>query len=93
MEPAAVTSIRCRITGRVQGVYFRASTAERAHELGLAGWVENCADGSVEVAAAGPAEAVAELVRWLWSGPPAARVASVRTEAYDEPCGVGFEIR
>jgi acylphosphatase len=77
----------------VQGVYFRAATAERARELALRGWVRNCADSSVEVAVAGPDEALAELVRWLWSGPPAARVASVATEPCDESFAEHFEIR
>lgn len=81
------------MTGRVQGVYFRAATAERARELGVRGWVENCADGSVAVAASGPDEAVAELVRWLWRGPPAASVAGVATELCDETFADRFEIR
>lgn len=89
----AEKSIRCRVTGRVQGVYFRAATAERARELGVRGWVRNCADGSVEVAATGRDDAVAELVRWLWTGPPAASVASVATELCDETFNERFEIR
>lgn len=89
----AEKSIRCRVTGRVQGVYFRAATAERARELGVRGWVRNCADGSVEVAATGRDDAVAQLVRWLWTGPPAASVASVATELCDETCNERFEIR
>jgi acylphosphatase len=90
---AAEKAIRCHVTGRVQGVFFRASTAERARALALRGWVRNCADGSVEVAAAGPDDALAELVRWLWSGPPAARVASVATETCEEAFAERFEIR
>lgn len=85
--------IRCRVTGRVQGVFFRASTAERARELGIRGWVRNCADGSVEVAASGSDEALAQLVRWLWSGPPSASVTSVATALCDETFTERFEVR
>lgn len=81
------------MTGGVQGVYFRASTVDRARALGIRGWVRNCADGSVEVVASGSDEALAELVRWLWTGPPAAAVASVATEICDEIFADRFEIR
>ena len=66
--------------GRVQGVWFRASTAERAAALGLSGRAENCADGSVLVHAAGSRAALAELVEWLHRGPPMARVEAVEVE-------------
>lgn len=66
-----------RVTGRVQGVGFRWWTARTARELGLGGHVRNLPDGSVEVHAAGSAEAVAALERALHSGPPAARVDGV----------------
>jgi acylphosphatase len=71
---------RVRVRGRVQGVWFRASTAERASALGLAGRAENCADGTVLVHAAGSAAALAELVAWLHRGPPMARVDAVEVE-------------
>lgn len=73
---------RVRIHGRVQGVWFRGSTQRRARELGLAGWVRNCADGSVEAVFEGPARAVAAAVRFCGDGPPAARVE--RVEVHDE---------
>jgi acylphosphatase len=66
----------------VQGVYFRAATAERAVELRLRGWVRNLPDRRVEVLVAGDAEAVATLTRWLWQGPPRARVESVSVEEW-----------
>jgi acylphosphatase len=75
-----VHSIRCWVTGRVQGVYYRASTAERAAQLGLKGFVRNLPDGRVEVLACGPEEAVQALIKWLWVGPSAARVLEVHTE-------------
>ncbi|KQQ83030.1 acylphosphatase [Xanthomonas sp. Leaf131] len=65
------------VTGAVQGVWFRASTRERAIALGLRGHARNQADGSVEVVAAGTAAAVDALETWLWQGPPAAKVAAV----------------
>ena len=73
---------RLRITGRVQGVAFRASTVAIAWELGLGGWVANQADGSVEAVAEGDDAAVAAFVRWCHHGPPAARVDHV--EVTDE---------
>jgi acylphosphatase len=74
---------RLRITGRVQAVAFRASTVTTARMLGLAGWVANRADGSVEVVAEGDEARVAALIRWCHYGPPAARVDHVAVT--DEP--------
>lgn len=72
--------VRAIVTGRVQGVSFRAATAREAHRLGVTGWVRNRADGSVELEVSGEAEAVAGLLAWCAHGPPAARVARVDTE-------------
>ena len=74
---------RVRIHGRVQGVWFRGSTQQQARALGLAGWVRNCADGSVEAVFEGPANRVAEAIAFCGDGPPAARVA--RVDVQDEP--------
>jgi len=81
------------IDGRVQAVGFRASCAGRAREAGVGGWVRNRADGRVEAAFEGPAEAVARLVDWCGTGPPLARVSAVT--ASDEPARgeTGFAIR
>lgn len=78
-----VAARRIRITGRVQGVYFRASTAERARALLLRGYAQNEADGSVLVLAAGPVAAIDQIVEWLHTGPPMARVGSVEVEIVD----------
>lgn len=62
------------VSGRVQGVWFRASTRETAEGLGLAGWVRNLPGGEVEAAFEGPREAVEQAVEWTRRGPSAARV-------------------
>lgn len=71
---------RFRITGRVQGVYFRASTCEQAQRLGLRGHAVNLRDGSVEVVAAGSAASLESLAAWLAHGPPMAEVEQVSRE-------------
>lgn len=70
-----MTETRCwRVSGRVQGVGFRAATRAEAVALGLSGHARNLADGRVEVLAAGRREALAALAGWLRHGPPLARV-------------------
>lgn len=81
------------VTGRVQGVFFRASTRERALQLGIAGHAKNCADGSVEVVASGTQAALDELDGWLHHGPPAARVDAVTREVLPEQALHGFVTR
>ena len=85
-------AILARVTGRVQGVWFRAWTREEAEARGLSGWVRNEADGSVTALISGPGEAVRGMVAALSEGPPAARVTRVETEAADPPDGTGFHI-
>lgn len=75
-------SVRCLVAGRVQGVYFRAATRDRARALGVCGLARNLPDSRVEVLARGEPNAVGELVAWLWQGPPAARVTSVTVEEW-----------
>ena len=77
---------RFLVSGRVQGVFYRASTREQALRLGLAGTAVNLPDGRVEVRAEGDAAALDELERWLHRGPPAARVDRVERLA-GEPSG------
>ena len=69
-----------RVTGKVQGVFFRASTQEEAQRLGLGGWVRNEADGSVRIEAEGDEDALDRLVAWCKHGPKQARVADVVVE-------------
>ena len=71
------------MAGRVQGVFYRASAARRARELGIHGHARNLPDGSVEVLACGDSEAVQAFVSWLWVGSSASKVTSV--EAADAP--------
>ena len=77
VKPGRTLRLRVRVTGVVQGVYFRASTAEKARRLGVTGWVQNNADGAVELQAEGDEAAVRELCEWCRKGPPAARVDEV----------------
>jgi acylphosphatase len=78
------------VSGRVQGVFFRASTREQAVALGVAGHATNRGDGRVEVLASGAADALDALERWLWQGPPAARVDAVVREELPEQELQGF---
>ncbi len=78
------------ITGRVQGVFYRASTRERALALGVTGYASNQPDGSVAVLASGTDVALDALQRWLQDGPPAARVASVTRQDLAEQSLQGF---
>lgn len=72
---------RCLVAGRVQGVFYRASTQHRAAALGVTGYARNLADGRVEVLACGNPAAVQALCDWLWDGPPAAHVTTVDIES------------
>jgi len=78
------------VRGRVQGVFFRASTREQALRLGIAGHARNLDDGGVEVAACGSNESLDELQRWLHRGPPSARVESLTREALPDQIVKGF---
>lgn len=74
------------VSGRVQGVWFRQSTAERARELRLDGWVRNLPDGRVEILAEGPRGAVEALMAFAQVGPPLAHVADLAVQ-WIEPAG------
>ena len=73
-----------RITGLVQGVFFRAETLKKATELGLTGWVRNTDDGAVEVHAQGAEEKLKELEQWCTKGPPRAQVQNVSVDEVPE---------
>lgn len=86
--------LHARISGLVQGVYFRDTTRQKAVALGLTGWVRNTADGSVEVTAEGPKDQLESLLEFLRIGPSHARVDKVDA---DWPAATGefasFDIR
>jgi acylphosphatase len=84
---------RYLVSGRVQGVFFRASAKLEAERLGLRGYARNLADGRVEVLAAGEPAALTALARWLRQGPPQAKVAAVAETSADEAPPAGFETR
>ena len=89
-----MTDLHVAVRGRVQGVGFRWFVRERARRLGLAGWVRNQRDGSVEVAARGAADALRALESALRDGPEGAQVTAVDELplSLDEPIGAGFTI-
>lgn len=74
------------VGGRVQGVYYRATAARRARELGIRGYARNLPDGRVEVLACGEERLVQAFIEWLWIGSSASKVTSVETsgETLDE---------
>ena len=79
-----MTRARVRVHGRVQGVFFRVETRDRARSLGLTGWVRNCADGSVEAVFQGERERVQSMVDWCGRGPAGASVESADV-TWEEP--------
>ncbi len=89
----AETSRRLRIHGRVQGVFFRAWSADLARALGLRGWVRNRSDGSVEMLVAGDEESVERLISQCRTRPPAARVDRIEVEETEEEVPADFKTR
>jgi len=88
-----VASSRITVSGRVQGVFYRAWTERVARSLGLNGWVRNLSNGDVEILAIGPREAITELVTRCWRGPPAATVADIKVEECEAEPIEGFRQR
>ena len=76
---------RCLVSGRVQGVFYRATVARRARELGIDGYARNLPDGRVEVLACGPAAALESFMAALWAGSTSSKVSDVATEEVAEP--------
>jgi acylphosphatase len=79
------------VTGRVQGVFYRASMRTEADRLGVAGWVRNAADGSVHAHLEGAPAALQELLGWCRTGPPRARVGDVTATDAEVTGAEGFE--
>ena len=86
--------VHLSISGRVQGVYFRQSTKDRAIEYGVSGWVRNRSDGTVEIVAEGSSNAINRLVSWCLTGPEMALVEGIE-RIDEEPVGIpkGFDVR
>lgn len=78
------------VSGRVQGVFFRATTSKVARKLALTGYARNMADGRVEVLACGPGQSVDELEQWLWQGSAASSVDDVSSDIVDVDPPAGF---
>jgi acylphosphatase len=87
-----VKRVRVVVTGRVQGVFFRAETAARARSLGISGRVRNCPDGAVEAVFEGDEERVETLVHWCERGPAGARIDNVSVEPEEVRGERGFSI-
>ncbi|MEO0094915.1 MAG: acylphosphatase [candidate division WOR-3 bacterium] len=90
----SASRVHLYISGRVQGVFFRAHTQELAQKLGITGWVRNLDDGRVEVVAEGEETDLQKLIEWCWQGPIGARVDDVEI-IYEEPTNEfgSFEIK
>ena len=84
---------RFQVVGLVQGVFYRASTQDKARQLQLTGWVRNCADGSVELVACGDDRQLAALEAWLRQGPRHARVDQVVVEPVSGEVYTDFSVR
>jgi acylphosphatase len=82
-----------RVTGRVQGVFFRAWARDEAQTVGVSGWIRNCSDGSVEAQLEGEPDAVEELIDLMREGPPGAKVNRVEVEEADREGLSSFEVR
>jgi len=80
------------VAGRVQGVFFRASTQQQARRLGVQGLARNLPDGRVEVLACGTPQAVKALCDWLHAGPPQAEVSAVDCTEVEGPAPDGFHV-
>lgn len=86
------TRAHVHVSGKVQGVFYRANTRNTARKLGVDGWVRNLPDGRVEAVFEGPESDVEEMIDWCHTGSPAADVEAVDVE-FEEPTGLdGFEV-
>jgi len=93
-EKIMIETLHILVSGRVQGVFYRASARAEAQRIGLNGFVTNCSDGRVEIVAQGHTDKLAQFIKWCWQGPISAKVDDVRTNviATDEKF-VDFQIR
>ncbi len=87
------TAISIEVSGRVQGVYFRASTKEVSDRLGVVGWVKNLPTGNVLIHAQGSVEQISQVKEWCRQGPPLSKVAEIVVEDTELKPYKDFEIR
>ena len=87
------STVRVVVSGRVQGVWFRAWTEQQARALGLDGWVRNRRDGTVEAVLSGAPEVVEKMIEALWEGPPLAQVAAIDRFEHSEAVLPGFAVK
>lgn len=94
MAEMPLVRVHVYISGKVQGVFFRAYTRDKASELGLKGWVRNLYDGRVEAVFEGEKEKVEEMLRWCYEGSPYSRVSDVEVH-WEAPTGEhkSFDVR
>jgi acylphosphatase len=87
MHHTGMTSKICWVSGRVQGVYYRGTTTQRARQMGISGYARNLPDGRVEVLVQGSQGAVEAFIQWLWIGSSASKVTAVevRDQAATQP--------
>lgn len=86
-----IVQVQVIISGKVQGVWFRASTQEKAEELGITGWVKNTREGTVEALFEGDENKVQQLIRWCHQGPPRAQVTTVEVTKKRHVAGPAFD--
>ena len=88
------TNVNVLISGRVQGVWFRSSTKQKAEQLGVTGWVRNTKDGRVEAIFEGEENSVKSLIEWCHHGPPLAKIEKVEVNNQSPTNGFdGFLIK
>ena len=88
------SNVHVIISGRVQGVWFRATTKQKAEQLGLTGWVRNSPEGNVEAVIEGEVNIIQEMLEWCHHGPPLAKVENVEVKNQEPTNGFnGFSIK
>ncbi len=85
--------MRCYVSGRVQGVFFRRGARDHGNSHGLVGWVKNLDDGRLELMICGEEDIVEKMVEWLWEGPAAAKVENVEKEKMPWEEFSNFEVK
>ena len=89
-----IVNVHVLISGRVQGVWFRASTTQIAKQLGLTGWIRNTSDGCVEAVFEGEERLINKMIEWCHKGPPLSKVKKVEVKNQEPTNGFnGFSIR